>query len=108
MTRRSEREGKISWKSSLMLFTAALIWGTAFVAQSVAMEHLGPLSFNGVRFLMGGMVLLPVAAIGRARRRNEDRKREGGEREEQEKQVKERKLEQKKDNKSVIVGGICC
>lgn len=38
---------------------AALIWGVAFVAQSVGMEHVGPFTFNGVRSLVGGLVLLP-------------------------------------------------
>lgn len=32
-----------------MLLITAFIWGTAFVAQSKGMEHLGPFAFNGVR-----------------------------------------------------------
>lgn len=51
---------KTSIKSSLMLFGAAVIWGVAFVAQSVGMDYMGPLTFNGARFLIGGVVLLPV------------------------------------------------
>lgn len=43
-----------------MLLLAALIWGCAFVAQSVAMEHIGPFSFGSLRFFMGAAVLLPV------------------------------------------------
>ncbi len=74
MTQKNERGQKLSWRSSLMLFVAAFIWGAAFVAQSVAMDYLGPLSFNGARFLMGGAVLLPVAGIGRARRKAAGRK----------------------------------
>ncbi len=96
---RREREWKISWKSSLMLFAAAFIWGTAFVAQSVGMEYLGPLSFNGVRFLMGGAVLLPVAAIGRARRKKEDRKREE-ERKKEEENEEDREKERKKEEEN--------
>ncbi len=46
--------------SSLLLFLAACIWGVAFVAQSVGMDYMGPLTFNGARFLIGGTVLLPV------------------------------------------------
>jgi drug/metabolite transporter (DMT)-like permease len=37
----------------------ALLWGSAFVPQRVAAEHLGPFLFNGLRFLLGAMVLLP-------------------------------------------------
>lgn len=46
-------------KSGLMLVLSAFIWGLAFVAQSVGMEHLGPFSFGAARFLLGGIVLIP-------------------------------------------------
>ena len=49
---------KKSFKNSFLLFMAAFIWGVAFVAQSVGMDYMGPFTFNGARFLMGGMVLL--------------------------------------------------
>jgi len=45
---------------SLMLLLAALIWGTAFVAQRVGMDFAGPLTFNGVRSLIGAAVLVPL------------------------------------------------
>lgn len=51
--------------SSLLLFLAACIWGVAFVAQSVGMDYMGPLTFNGSRFLIGGTVLLPVLYVRR-------------------------------------------
>lgn len=47
----------------LLLVIATAIWGFAFVAQKVAMDHMGPLSFSGTRFLLGGIVLLPFAAL---------------------------------------------
>lgn len=47
-------------KGSLLLFLTALIWGTAFVAQSSAMDHIGPLLFVSVRFFIGGLVLIPL------------------------------------------------
>tara|TARA_B100001248_G_scaffold67438_1_gene47437 strand:- start:236 stop:1105 length:870 start_codon:yes stop_codon:yes gene_type:complete len=40
---------------------AALIWGTAFVAQTTGMEHIGPLTFTNLRFLIGGLIVLPLA-----------------------------------------------
>lgn len=46
-----------------MLMLTALIWGTAFVAQSVGMDFVGPLTFNFARFLVGGLVLVPCMAI---------------------------------------------
>ena len=45
------------------LMLAAFIWGSAFVAQSAGMEHNGPFTFASVRFLLGGIVLLPVIFI---------------------------------------------
>ncbi len=46
-------------KNALILALTAFIWGTAFVAQSVGMDHLGPFTFNGVRNFIGGIALLP-------------------------------------------------
>ncbi len=47
-------------KGNLLLLTASVIWGSAFVAQRVAMEYIGPFTFNGVRFLIAALVLIPV------------------------------------------------
>ena len=60
---------KFSFKSSVLLFLAAFIWGIAFVAQSVGMDYMGPLTFNGIRFLMGSMVLLPFILYRRSKNR---------------------------------------
>ncbi len=43
----------------LLILTAA-IWGLAFVAQRVGMDHLGPYAFNAIRFFVGACSLLPV------------------------------------------------
>ncbi len=79
---------RFSLKSSLLLFLAAFIWGIAFVAQSVGMDYMGPLSFNGARFLMGGTVLLPVVFFRR-------------------KKKKEKGIVPA-DLKITITGGVCC
>lgn len=53
-------------KNALMLILTAFIWGTAFVAQSVGMDYLGPFTFNGVRSIIGGIALLPcILLLGR-------------------------------------------
>jgi len=49
-----------SGQADLLLLLVALIWGFGFVAQRVGMEHLGPYAFNGIRFLLGGLCLLPL------------------------------------------------
>lgn len=43
----------------ILLLTAA-IWGFAFVAQRVGMDHVGAFTFNGIRFALGSISLLPV------------------------------------------------
>ena len=49
-----------------LLLLAAAIWGFGFVAQRMGMVHVGPLLFNGVRFLLGGLVLVPILLLRRA------------------------------------------
>jgi len=52
----------------LMLTMTALFWGLAFVAQKTAMESMGPLTFIGVRFIIGGLLVLPLALNEYSRR----------------------------------------
>ena len=50
-------------KSILLLMLTAIIWGGAFVAQSVGGEQLGPFLFNAIRSVLGGAVLLPLIPL---------------------------------------------
>ena len=50
-------------RSTICLLAAALIWGTTFVAQSIATGLLAPYTYNACRFLLGFLVLLPVAVL---------------------------------------------
>ncbi len=57
-------------RANLLLLLTSVIWGFAFVAQRTGMESVGPFTFNGLRFAIGGLVLLPVVAyLDRQRRR---------------------------------------
>jgi len=49
--------------NSLLLLLTATIWGSAFVAQSVGMEHVGPFTFTFSRSIIGGIVLLPCILL---------------------------------------------
>ncbi|UCF99766.1 MAG: DMT family transporter [Spirochaetaceae bacterium] len=51
---------------SLLLLTAA-IWGFAFVAQRAGMEHIQPFTYNGVRFALGSLSLIPLIFLLRHR-----------------------------------------
>ena len=59
------RDGTI--KSDILLLITAVIWGFAFVAQRIGMEYVGPFTFNGTRFLLGCLVLIPFIVL-RSRR----------------------------------------
>ena len=48
-------------QANFLLILAAMIWGSAFVAQQVGTGNLGTVSFTGARFLVGGIVVLPFA-----------------------------------------------
>ena len=75
-------------KNNILLVLTALIWGCAFVAQSVGMDYVGPFTFNMARFLIGAIVLLPVIWFM-------DRQRKTG-------------AEKGAGQQTLIIGGICC
>lgn len=72
------------------MILTALIWGTAFVAQSEGGDAVGPYTFNCIRSLIGGIVLLPVIALADKRKGNENR------------------TTTKKHTRTLITGGIFC
>lgn len=47
-------------KSNILLLLAAAIWGFSFVAQRVGIKYMGPFTFNGIRFMLGSLSLLPL------------------------------------------------
>jgi len=51
-------------KADLLLILTATIWGSAFVAQRAGMEHIGPFLFNGIRFALGSLFLVPYILAG--------------------------------------------
>lgn len=79
----------IQIRNSLLLVLTALIWGASFVAQSKGGDTVGPFTFNGVRSIMGGLVLLPVIAFMDRRRMNTE-------------------AAKKEDRRSLYIGGVCC
>ncbi len=87
-------------KNATMLMLAAFIWGTAFVAQSVGMDHLGPFTFNGVRNFIGAAALLPcIWFLDRlnAKEQPADRLKQP-----------EPRRNDPKEKKDLITGGIAC
>ena len=68
------------------MLSAAVIWGVAFVAQSAGMEYVGGFTFNCIRSLLGGLVLLPGLLLHRREKQGSFWER----------------------NKTLLTGGICC
>lgn len=52
-------------KSDSLLLVAAFFWGTTFVAQRMGMTHIGPMTYNALRFALGAATLAPVIVIWR-------------------------------------------
>lgn len=50
-------------RSSILLLLCTAIWGSAFIAQSVGMDHIGPFTFQAVRCLFAVLGLLPICII---------------------------------------------
>ncbi|MHC1790002.1 DMT family transporter [Solidesulfovibrio sp.] len=50
-----------SVRADVLCLITALIWGFAFVAQRLGMDHIGPMAFNGIRFALGAIALAPLA-----------------------------------------------
>ena len=62
---------KYSIGSEFVLLLAAIIWGFAFVAQKAGMDSIGPMAFNGIRFLLGAFTLLPLLYFTKSESNNE-------------------------------------
>ena len=86
---------KMTGKNTLMLFLTAFIWGSAFVAQSVGMDYVGPFTFSCVRSFIGGIFLIPcIWFLDQWRAKNDGT--EG-----------EKKAVSKEEKKMELLGGIC-
>ena len=52
-------------RGSLLLLLGAVIWGAAFAAQRIGMDHVQPFTFTGVRMLLAGLVMIPASYLAR-------------------------------------------
>ncbi len=48
---------------SIMLLLATVIWGSAFVSQNIAMQYMGPFSFQAIRCALAVIGLIPVVDV---------------------------------------------
>ena len=71
-------------RGSLLLLLGSVIWGAAFAAQRVGMDHVGPFTFSGIRMLLAGLVMIPVSRLS------------------------EKKQTEKVSKQQQLKGGLCC
>lgn len=81
---------KTSLKQVGLLLLTAMIWGGAFVAQSVGLDYVGPYTINAVRFLIGGLVLIPCIAVMERSQNRKGQPRDRG------------------TWRELLLGGLCC
>ncbi len=87
------------FKGSILLLITAMIWGSAFVAQRAGMEYIGPFTFNGIRSIVGFLVLIPVILMLDAQREKEN-KAKGI--------LKLTEAEKQAQKKTLLIGGLSC
>ena len=97
-------------RNTIFLFLTAMIWGAAFVAQSVSMDYIGPFTFICLRSVIGGLFLIPVIIIiDSIRKKSQD---ENINAEGLETDLYKIKIEEKQrlswKNKRLLEGGIVC
>jgi drug/metabolite transporter (DMT)-like permease len=79
-------------EANFILLLTAAIWGFAFVAQRLGSELMGPFAFNGIKFGLGALALLPVIYFM----------------EKKEKNIQGTNIIKKFDNQTMIIAGISC
>ncbi|MCQ2462799.1 MAG: DMT family transporter [Clostridia bacterium] len=87
------KKNKTTVICSLIMLLTAVLWGFGFVVQSVAMNTIEPITFNGIRNLLGAISVLPVCYTSSQRNKSP---------------VPLTKEEKKKERKTLITGGVCC
>ena len=83
-------------KNTFLLLLTALIWGVAFVAQSVGMDYVGPWTFTSTRNIIGALFLIPCIRL-LDKLKEKEAKANG-----------EVPLDPLRNKKALITGGICC
>lgn len=76
-------------KGNLLLLLTSVVWGISFIAQSKGVELISPMAFNGIRSMLGAVVLIPVILF-----MDLSKKRKG--------------ISTEKSNKTLVTGGIVC
>ena len=93
-------------KGDLMLVLTAMVWGGSFVAQKSGMELIGPFAFNGIRTIIGGIVLLPLIMVLDRMKSKKQASAPAVKADAADSALSE--ADKKNDQKLLITGSICC
>lgn len=77
-------------KGNLILLITAIVWGISFISQSTSMDHIKPSTFNGIRTMLGAIVLIPFVVSANLKNKKNNIKQTNA------------------DKKVLIIGGILC
>lgn len=88
---------KTSIRNPLLLLLTAVIWGVAFVAQSVSTNYIGAFTFNFARCLLGALVLIPCIYFLDWMKRKDGVV-----------QAEKTAEEKKQERRTLLIGGTCC
>ena len=93
-------------KGDLMLVLTAMVWGGSFVAQKSGMELIGPFAFNGIRTIIGGIVLIPLIMVLDRMKSKKQASAPAVKTDAADSVLSE--ADKKNDQKLLITGSICC
>lgn len=89
-----------------MLVLTAMVWGGSFVAQKSGMELIGPFAFNGIRTIIGGIVLIPLIMVLDRMKSKKQASAPAVKADAADSALSE--TDKKNDQKLLITGSICC
>ncbi len=93
-------------KGDLMLALTAMVWGGSFVAQKSGMELIGPFAFNGIRTIIGGILLIPLIMVLDRMKSKKQASAPAVKADAADSALSE--ADKKNDQKLLITGSICC
>lgn len=89
-----------------MLVLTAMVWGGSFVAQKSGMELIGPFAFNGIRTIIGGILLIPLIMVLDRMKSKKQASAPAVKADAADSALSE--ADKKNDQKLLITGSICC
>lgn len=96
----TEKKVKPRFPNEIFLFLCAIIWGFGFIAQRLGNQHIGPFTFNGIRFLLGALTVSPLLLIARRAEDKKQRKAEAS--------VNETREKTRAGHRAWLIGSLIC